>query len=101
MLFSEDTGLDLQGLSQEALGLFGLPLSTNLGPHPSDTSGVDGLIQPGLGSTVMNWPGALHWIDAMNAASYLGETQWRLPAADEACTISIGKRPMTRAEMDS
>ena len=27
----------------------------------------------------MNWPGALMWIDAMNAVSYLGYSDWRLP----------------------
>lgn len=67
---------------------FGVPLSTNLGPHPSDTSGVDGLIQASFGSTIMNWPGALFWVDAMNGANYLGQNQWRLPVADEGCTPS-------------
>jgi hypothetical protein len=29
----------------------------------------------------MNWPGARFWIDAMNAANYLGVNGWRLPTA--------------------
>ncbi len=27
----------------------------------------------------MTWGAALHWIDAMNAANYLGYSDWRLP----------------------
>jgi hypothetical protein len=86
-----DDVLDITWLADANLtdsNLFGLPLSTPLGLHPSDTSGVNGTIQDLLISTGMNWPGALHWIDAMNAASYLGETQWRLPAPDITCAIS-------------
>jgi hypothetical protein len=30
----------------------------------------------------MNWPGARMWIDAMNAANYLGYSDWRLPKID-------------------
>lgn len=86
-----DDVLDVTWLADANLtdsNLFGVPLNTNLGPYPSDSSGVDGLIQPSFGSTFMNWPGALFWVDAMNAASYLGQSQWRLPAADEGCTPS-------------
>lgn len=32
-----------------------------------------------LANGSMNWPGALLWIDAMNASNYLGYSDWRLP----------------------
>jgi len=38
----------------------------------------------------MTWPGALFFIDAMNAASYLGISDWRLPSTlipDPGCVV--------------
>ena len=74
-----DTDLDITWVADANLVLsnsFGLPFSTNLGPHPSDNSIYDGIIQTFGG---MTWPGALFFIDAMNAADYLGFDDWRLP----------------------
>lgn len=73
-----DTDLDITWLADANLAesnTFGLATRTSLGMHPSDSSGVDGLIVSGL----LNWPAALFWIDAMNAANYLSVNGWRLP----------------------
>lgn len=57
----------------------------------SETFGVDGIYSDGG----MPWDTALDWIDAMNAANYLGASGWRLPSADanndgvvESCDVS-------------
>ncbi len=74
-----DDVLDITWLSNANLAAsntFGLSTNVNLGTHSSDTSGVSGRI---LSSGSMNWPGALHWIDAMNGANHLGYNDWRLP----------------------
>ncbi len=74
-----DTLLDITWLANAQLAAtdtFGLPTRVALGPHPADSSGMDGYIDT---SGLMNWPGVLHWIDAMNAAYYLGFNGWRLP----------------------
>lgn len=66
---------------------FGLPVGVSLGTHPADDSGVEGFIRI---DHYMNWPGALHWIDAMNAANYLGFNDWRLPTTaqpDTTCSV--------------
>ena len=71
----------LQDATLAASNTFGLATGTNLGTHPSDTSGFQGLINA-EGS--MNWPGVLFWIDAMNAdggTGFLGFNNWRLPTA--------------------
>lgn len=63
-----------------ASNIFGLSYDTDLGNHPNDVRGPSytELIQT---SGRMNWGAALHWIDAMNAADYLGYDDWRLPTA--------------------
>jgi hypothetical protein len=57
---------------------FGLLIGIELGTHPDDPSGTQGLIND---AGLMNWPGALFWIDAMNAANYGGANDWRLWSA--------------------
>ena len=37
----------------------------------------------------MNWAGALHWIDAMNQAAFLGANNWWLPKTDIICGASF------------
>ncbi len=69
----------LQNSFLAASNTFGLPTGVSLGTHPSDSSGFNGIIYS-IGT--MNWPGALHWIDAMNAdggTGYKGFNDWRLP----------------------
>jgi len=44
----------------------------------------------------MNWSSALSWIDGMNAASYLGFNDWRLPTADPVCGFNYN---CTNSEM--
>jgi hypothetical protein len=61
-----------------ASNTFGLATGTDLGLYPGDTSGVQGRINA---DGRMNWPGALFWIDAMNAAGYGGASDWRLGSA--------------------
>jgi hypothetical protein len=59
---------------------FGLAYGISLGIHPlaETVNPLQGVINAN-GS--MNWPGALIWIDAMNASNYLGYSDWRLPTA--------------------
>jgi hypothetical protein len=76
-----DSTLDITWLADANLAAsntFGLPYNTNLGMHPNDnyTGTYNNIILPyGL----MAWGAALHWIDAMNSANYLGFNDWRLP----------------------
>lgn len=94
-----DTDRDITWISAGNLAgsnTFGVPTDTNLDTHPDDTSGVKGFIDS---DGDMNWPGALHWIDAMNAANYLGFNDWRLPTTlvpDSGCTRLDGS-PSTLA----
>jgi len=67
----------LQDANLAASNTFGLPYDTDLGNHPSDSFGAYSEIMYTNGS--MTWGAALHWIDAMNAANYLGYSDWRLP----------------------
>ena len=74
-----DTDLNITWVSDSSLAAsntFGLQTGVNLGPHPLDSSGQDGIINS---NGTMDWQGALHWIDAMNASNYLGANNWRLP----------------------
>jgi len=95
-----DTDLDITWISDANLArskTFGLPTDTNLALYPGDTSGVKGFVDS---SGRMNWPGALFWIDAMNAANYLGFSDWRLPTTlvpDSGCTRLDGS-PNTLAD---
>jgi hypothetical protein len=91
-----DTDLDITWIANGNLAgtnTFGLPTATDLGTHPSANSALQGRIES-VGS--MNWPGAFHFIDAMNAAGYLGFDDWRLPAVaqpDETCSAIAGGSP--------
>ena len=62
-----------------ASNTFGLGYNVYLGPHPDVPSGYPSnyLYEDGTAT----WGAALHWIDAMNAANYLGYDDWRLPSA--------------------
>lgn len=76
-----DTVLDITWLADAnlaATNTFGLSTNTNLGDHPDDSYGpsYDEIIYL---SGRLNWGAALHWIDAMNRAEYLGYSDWRLP----------------------
>ncbi len=83
-----DSDLDITWISNAnlaATNTFGLATNVDLGLYPSDNSGVNGRILP---NGAMNWPGALFWVDAMNAANYLGVNDWRLPVTlypDRTC----------------
>jgi hypothetical protein len=78
-----DTTLDITWLANANLAAsnsFGLIYGANLGPYAGDPSGYDGFVNS---DGTMNWPGAMFWLDAMNAsnsgAGYLGYNGWRLP----------------------
>jgi len=46
----------------------------------------------------MNWPEALAWVEAQNAANHLGHSDWRLPNAKELQNIvDYGRSPDTTA----
>ena len=85
-----DNDLDISWITNAHLAAsntFGLSTGVSLGTHSGDSSGVNGLIDAD-GS--MNWPGALFWIDAMNAANYLSASDWRLPTTtqpDASCSM--------------
>jgi hypothetical protein len=71
-----------------ASNTFGLPTGILLGTHPDNAAfpDMEGYIYP---SGRMNWAAALHFIDAMNAANYLGFNDWRLPwtlLPDSSCS---------------
>jgi hypothetical protein len=77
-----DTVLDItwqQDANLAVTNTFGLPYDTDLGDHPNDSYGPNysEVISESRGR--MTWGAALHWIDAMNAANYLGYSDWRLP----------------------
>ena len=52
----------LQDSNLAASNTFGLPVNTSLPSHPSDESGIPGFISS---DGLMNWSGALSWIDAL------------------------------------
>lgn len=68
----------LQDANLAASNTFGLPYNANLGDHPDDSWAAN-YIEYIHTSGAMTWGAALHWIDAMNAANYLGYDDWRLP----------------------
>ncbi len=78
-----------------ATNTFGLTYGLDLGPNGGVTNYGPSIIAT---SGTMTWGGALKWIDAMNAASYLGFSDWRLPTtmfpdlscSDQAFTVSYG-----------
>lgn len=81
----------LQNTNLAASNTFGLAYNTDLGNHPNDSEGASysELINP---NGRMTWGAALHWIDAMNTANYLGYSNWRLPTLnvmDTSCSHDI------------
>lgn len=56
---------------------FGLSYNIDLGDHPDDPDGASYTEQILINGR-MTWGAALHWIDAMNDANYLGFDDWRL-----------------------
>lgn len=62
---------------------------TNMDLGASDTFGVSGIASDGT----MNWSTAEGWVTAMDAADYLGFSDWRLPTTlepDPTCSIQSG-----------
>jgi len=81
--YDEEQGITwIANFNLAASNTFGLSYSTNLGDHPDDSYGSLYTEQI-LPSGSMNWGAALWWIDAMNAANYLGANTWRLPYAPD------------------
>jgi hypothetical protein len=71
-----DTDLDTTWLADAHLAAsnsFGLPVAE---PDRNGRAPVGSILTDGR----MYWPDALRWIDGMNAATYLGFSDWRLPA---------------------
>lgn len=84
-----DTDLDISYVANANLALSNLfGLSTGSYPiHPDDSTALYGGLITSFGG--MSYSGALYYIDAMNAANYLGFSDWRLPATlvpDAGCT---------------
>ncbi len=80
-----DTVLEITWLANANLAAsnsFGLAYNTDLGDYPGDPYGPS-YTEHILTSGRMNWGGALHWIDAMNNANYLGYNGWRLPTIQD------------------
>ena len=78
-----DTDRDITWIADTNLAAsntFGLPVREDLGPHPSDGCGCTNS-RIGSDGSMDPWEGTQHWIDAMNAANYLGFNDWRLPTA--------------------
>ncbi|MBL8472507.1 MAG: DUF1566 domain-containing protein [Rhodocyclaceae bacterium] len=76
----------LQNANLAATDTFGLPYNANLGNHPADGAGPQYTERIGTNGA-MTWGAALHWIDAMNSANYLGYSNWRLPAVIDTGTV--------------
>lgn len=74
-----DTDRDITWLANAnlaATNTFGLTYGLDLGPNGGVTNYGPSIIAT---DGTMTWGGALKWIDAMNAVSYLGFSDWRLP----------------------
>lgn len=89
----------LQDANLAATNTFGLPYNTNLGNHPTDSYGAS------YNETIssdgrMTWGAALHWIDAMNTADYLGYSNWRLPTVRPVNGSSFVYANFTHGEYD-
>jgi len=72
----------LQNANLAATNIFDLSYDTDLGDHPDDSYGSN-YTEVIRTTGRMNWGGALRWIDAMNAASYKGYDDWRLPTVND------------------
>lgn len=84
-----DSDLDISYVADANLALSNLlGLSTGSYPiHPNDSTTVYGGLITTFGG--MSYSGALYYIDAMNAANYLGFNDWRLSdtlVPDATCT---------------
>ena len=75
-----DTDLNITWVANAnlaATNTFGLATFVNLG---TDAYGYESKIFP---NGAMTWGGAQKWIGAMNAANYLGYSDWRLPTTSD------------------
>lgn len=72
----------LADMNLAASNTFGLGYGTDLGDHPVDPGGWE-YAEIISSDGRMPWGAALHWIDAMNAARYLGYRHWRLPLIND------------------
>ncbi len=92
-----DTGLNITWAANAnlaATNIFGLAYGVDYG---TDIWGNQSVI---YSSGAMTWGGAMKWIGAMNAANYLGYSDWRLPTTllpDATC--SSGGMNCTGSEM--
>ncbi len=79
----DSTGLMwMQDANLGASNTFGLTYDTDLGDYSGDTYGSS-YTEVIRSNGNMSWGGALHWIDAMNAANYKGYNNWRLPTVTD------------------
>lgn len=81
-----DTDLNIAWVANANLAAsntFGLAINVDLGPITGvNTYGGSYIYNDGT----MTWGGALKWISAMNAANYLGYSDWRLPTVADTST---------------
>ena len=81
-----DTDLNITWLANAnlaATNTFGLATGVNLGYVTASAQSVIN------SNGTMTWGGAVTWVNAMNAANYLGYNDWRLPItlqSDPSCT---------------
>lgn len=89
-----DTDLDITWIADANLAAsnsFGLDYDVELGTFDMGTIIVGGNEATLSGTSIihadgtMNWGGALEWVSAMNAANYLGVSDWRLPNISSEC----------------
>jgi len=81
-----DTDLNITWLANAnlaATNTFGLATGVDLGPNAGVTNYGPSII---YSNGTMTWGGALKWIGAMNAANYLGHSDWRLPTTTDTGT---------------
>lgn len=86
-LVLSDDGLTVYDSANHVTWLadFNLPASNTFGLPVCDGSGTEPCVNA---SGSMSFPSAAAWVDAMNAAHYLGHADWRLPttpATDPTC----------------
>lgn len=77
----------------------GITWMANASLSVTSTFGASGIINP---TGTMSWLTAQNWIDAMNAQSYLGFSNWRLPDTlypDPMCTAVSGGHNCSGSEM--
>lgn len=92
LCISSTSNADLQGRLPDANGVYQAVYDTDLNITwladanlaASNTFGVAGIIpiEPDGQTALMNWDTAQNFINAVNAANYLGFHDWRLPKSD-------------------